>query len=48
MGLKEIYRKLNMTPENGLCIIEENKWKGKLSKRLEYLIEEKLEPEAFF
>ena len=48
MGLQEIYRKLNMTPENGLCIIKEGQWKGKLPKRLEYLIEEKLKPDAFF
>jgi len=37
-----------MTPENGLCIIKENHWKNKLPKRLKYLIEKKLEPEAFF
>ncbi len=49
MGLKEIYSRLNLTPENGLCIIKEGQWKGKLPKRLEYLIEEKLfEPDAFF
>ncbi|NOR44846.1 MAG: hypothetical protein GQ534_04600 [Candidatus Delongbacteria bacterium] len=48
MGLKDIYKKLNMTSENGLNIIEENKWKGKLPKRLEFLIEEKLKPNAFF
>lgn len=49
MGLKEIYSRLNLTPENGLCILKEGQWKGKLPKRLEYLIEEKLfEPDAFF
>lgn len=48
MSLGKIYKDLNMSPGNGLCIIKEGQWKGKLPKRLEYLIEEKLKPEAFF
>ena len=48
MGLKEIYKKLNMTHENGLCVVKGEQWKGKLPKRLEDLIDKKLKPEAFF
>jgi len=48
MTLNKIYNKLDMTPEKGLCVIKENNWKKKLPKRLQYLIEEKLKPEAFF
>lgn len=48
MGLDNIYKRLNMTPENGLCIIKDNLWKGKLPRRLEFLIKDKLKPDAFF
>ncbi len=38
-----------MTPENGLCIIKDNRWEGRLPRRLEFLIKDKLEnPDAFF
>ena len=48
MGLKEIYTRLNMTSDNGLCIIKDNLWEGKLPRRLELLVIDKLKPEAFF
>lgn len=48
MSLGNIYKRLNMTPENGLCIMRDNRWKGRLPRRLEYLIKDKLKPDAFF
>jgi len=48
MSLKKIYNSLNMTPERGLCIIKDGQWKGKIPRRLEYLIDKKLKPDAFF
>ncbi len=49
-ALKEIFNKLGMNAQNSLYITADDKWKGKdlLSKRIEWLIEEKLKPEAFF
>lgn len=46
--LKEIFNKLGMNSQNGLYITTEDKWKGYLSPRVEWLITEKLEPDAFF
>ena len=48
MSLDNIYKSLNMTPENGLCIMRDNRWKGRLPRRLEFLIKDKLKPDAFF
>ena len=49
MNLDNIYKSLDMTPENGLCIRRDNCWKGRLPRRLEFLIEDKLlKPDAFF
>jgi len=48
MSLDNIYKRLNMTPENGLCIMRDNRWKGRLPRRLEFLIKDKLKPDAFF
>lgn len=48
MSLENIFKRLNMTSENGLYITKDNHWKGELPKRLEFLIETKLEPTAFF
>ena len=49
MSLDNIYKRLNMTPEKGLCIMRDNHWEGRLPRRLEFLIKDKLEnPDAFF
>ncbi|PIU84002.1 MAG: hypothetical protein COS68_01060 [Elusimicrobia bacterium CG06_land_8_20_14_3_00_38_11] len=47
--LKDIFKHLGMSTYNGLYITANDKWKGVLSSRLEWLIEEKLKkPAAFF
>jgi 16S rRNA G966 N2-methylase RsmD len=46
--LKELFDRLGMNDQNGLYITAEKKWKGKLSARVEWLLEDKIEPEAFF
>lgn len=46
--LKEILNKLGMNSQNGLYITAEDKWKGYLSPRIEWLFTEKLTPDAFF
>ncbi|MCK5599629.1 N-6 DNA methylase [bacterium] len=48
MTLKSIYDRLNLTPENGLCFIDESNWKNKLSKYTEKVIVERLKPKSFF
>lgn len=46
--LKEIFDRLGMTNQNGLYMTADNNWKQLLSARIVYLLEDKLEPEAFF
>ncbi|MFA4829079.1 MAG: N-6 DNA methylase [Thermodesulfovibrionales bacterium] len=46
--LKEIFNRLGMNAQNGLYINAEEKWRGVLSPRIGWLIEEKLKPVAFF
>lgn len=46
--LKEIFERLGMNGQNGLHITTENKWKGMLPARVEWLFEDKLKPQAFF
>ncbi len=48
MSLDNIYKSLKMTPENGLCIMRDNLWEKRLPRRLEFLIKDKLKPDAFF
>ena len=48
MGLKKIFTRLNLTSDNGLCILKDGLWEGKLPRRTELLIRDKLKPEAFF
>lgn len=46
--MKQIFKCLGMDRQNGLYITAENKWRGILPPRLVWLIEEKLNPIAFF
>lgn len=46
--LKDIFNRLGMNKQNGLYLTAEYKYKGKLSARVEWLLEDKLKPEAFF
>ena len=46
--LKEIFDHLGMNGQNGLFLTDKNKWKGKLPARIEWLLKDKLKPEAFF
>lgn len=46
--LKEIFDRLGMNGQNGLFLTDENRWRGRLPARVEWLIEKKLGPKAFF
>ena len=48
MSLDDIYSQLNINPDNGLCVINDNNCAKILPKRLSSLITEKLKPESFF
>jgi len=47
-NLEEIFDHLRMKARDGLYITAENTWKGMLPARIEWLLIDKLEPEAFF
>ena len=47
-NLEEIFDHLRMKNRDGLYITTENTWKGMLPARIEWLLIDKLEPEAFF
>ncbi len=46
--LKEIFDRLGMDDQNGLFLTAGNKWQGMLPARVEWLLKNKLKPEAFF
>ena len=46
--LEEIFGHLLMKDRDGLYIVAEEKWKGVLPARIEWLLKDKLKPEAFF
>ena len=48
MSLDDIYSQLNINPDNGLCVVNDNNCAEILPKRLSFLITEKLKPESFF
>ncbi len=48
MSLDGIYSQLNINPDNGLCVVNDNNCAKILPKRLSSLITEKLKPESFF
>ena len=47
-NLEEIFDHLHMKDRDGLYITAEKKWKGALHARIEWLLDDKLKPEAFF
>lgn len=47
-NLEEIFDHLRMKNRDGLYITAEKKWKGVLPARIEWLLNDKLKPEAFF
>ncbi|RZB36991.1 MAG: hypothetical protein SRB2_01495 [Desulfobacteraceae bacterium Eth-SRB2] len=47
-NLEEIFDHLHMKDRDGLYITAENTWKGMLPARIEWLLNDKLKPEAFF
>jgi hypothetical protein len=47
-NLKEIFDRLGMNDKNGLFLTAEGKWQSMLPARVEWLIKDKLKPEAFF
>lgn len=46
--LKKIFDCLGMDEQNGLFLTAGNKWEGMLPARVEWLLKDKLKPEAFF
>lgn len=46
--LKGIFDRLGMNGQNGLFLTAENRWSGRLPARVEWLLKDKLKPEAFF
>ncbi len=48
MSLDNIYKQLDITTDNGLCIVADNGCENFLPKRLSFVIMEKLKPKSFF
>lgn len=48
MDFNTVFEKLGLSRDNGLFIISEDRWKGFLPKRTEEILENKLNPYAFF
>lgn len=46
--LQQIFAKLNLNKSNGLYITSENRWRDMFSNRVERLIDNVIEPDAFF
>lgn len=46
--LEQIFKRLNLSKENGLFITTENNWKGLFSNRVERLLNNVIKPDAFF